>query len=582
MNFDLTKFDKHDQNRQPLIKIVFTKSLVAQSVASENRSSRAGHDNTTSFLRSSADMDPLALPLIDFQRPRMEAPIRLEKILQNKASQSNSRAGGHHHRQPDLSTSIRVYIPSSSGPDDEYAGEYRGHGHKKTVFELSGLPHPRRFDGAVLKVARQTDIEPSVFKQTSEYGITTPVLYECYGFDDRVKYHCWITDATIPLDEFVKFDVCDKPKCTLAACRCLLIAADRGLYLSDCHFFNFGVRVTSDATEHEVVILDAGSRGFHPEEVWSKKDLTKKCMHNFWKWSTNEGVRNTEVEQIYRGHNDLQQCIKDLNVKWSQSPILTTHPLTTESLRRELHSANDKALQRFVDSGAHRILQLVGRFACGDAWSDSLCTTCYRAAQSLKVTLQEDESAVLDELHSRVTNNRDEREVHDVIAFWWKLQEYREDWLSKQDGATEHDMVLNTAQVQKVLNNWEYYEMWWDLSWQQRREGHLPSIYNAALQNRAGWTCAAKAVIQYGVPQLRLHEVDGCMTEQINAVGEFANRVAKMLQNLAQGIVYHRSTESYKKAREASNTSIATWGLTYEGQSRRHLLSRESEKRARH
>ena len=55
---------------------------------------------------------------------------------------------------------------------------------------------------------------------------------------------------------------CNKERCVLAACRCLARAAQQyGLCVSDCHYFNFGVRITADAGEHEVVIIDVGSRG---------------------------------------------------------------------------------------------------------------------------------------------------------------------------------------------------------------------------------------------------------------------------------------------------------------------------------
>ena len=48
------------------------------------------------------------------------------------------------------------------------------------------------------------------------------------------------------------------------------IAAMHGLYLSDCHFYNFGILLTENATEHLVVIIDAGSRGILRDERWKK------------------------------------------------------------------------------------------------------------------------------------------------------------------------------------------------------------------------------------------------------------------------------------------------------------------------
>ena len=146
----------------------------------------------------------------------------------------------------------------------EYYGEYLGHGQSKTAFELN-CPGAR-FHGKVLKVAKANDMEPSVFMEAAQVGLTTSILYNCDGVDadSEHRFHCWITDRTIPLDEFCRGDKAIKIRCSLAAFCCILKAALHGLYLSDCHFFNFGVQLTENATEHRVVIIDAGSRGHPP------------------------------------------------------------------------------------------------------------------------------------------------------------------------------------------------------------------------------------------------------------------------------------------------------------------------------
>ena len=74
--------------------------------------------------------------------------------------------------------------------------------------------------------------------------------------------YVWITERTIPLDEFVECPMANRSQCTLAAFICVLECISIGLQISDTHFFNFGVRFFSDfATEHVVVLIDAGSRG---------------------------------------------------------------------------------------------------------------------------------------------------------------------------------------------------------------------------------------------------------------------------------------------------------------------------------
>ena len=75
--------------------------------------------------------------------------------------------------------------------------------------------------------------------------------------------------------------------------------------MSDNHFFNFGVKITSVATEHTVVIIDAGSRGLDPD-LWTKAQINARIMKRFWQHAEKEGARNIEVgrangEQLIAG-----------------------------------------------------------------------------------------------------------------------------------------------------------------------------------------------------------------------------------------------------------------------------------------
>ena len=95
-------------------------------------------------------------------------------------------------------------------------------------------------------------------------GLCPPILHNGWArqASDWRSYHCWITERTIPLDGFVQCPMANRSQCTLAAFICVLECVSIGLQISDTHFFNFGVRFFSDfATEHVVVLIDAGSRG---------------------------------------------------------------------------------------------------------------------------------------------------------------------------------------------------------------------------------------------------------------------------------------------------------------------------------
>ena len=179
----------------------------------------------------------------------------------------------------------------------EYYGEYIGHGKSKTAFVLdhSGA----EFHGKVLKVSKTEDMEPSIFTKASKHNLTTSILYNCHGVDDDTGciYHCWITDRTIPLDDFCRKDGVSKSKCVLAAVYCLLRATMQGFYLSDCHFYNFGVVLNENATDHLVVIIDAGSKSsaasafldgvtYEPK----KGDINTEVMYKFYKACDEEFV----------------------------------------------------------------------------------------------------------------------------------------------------------------------------------------------------------------------------------------------------------------------------------------------------
>ena len=159
----------------------------------------------------------------------LDPDIRLQKCM----TPSAVRIKPHHTRRPDVGIGILISMPNYRvGTSVEYYGEYLGHGQSKTAFELN-CPGAR-FHGKVLKVATASDMEPSVFIEASKMGLTTSILYNCAGVDTDSgrRFHCWITDRAIPLDEFCRYDDAIKSRCSLAAFCCILRAAQHGLHLS--------------------------------------------------------------------------------------------------------------------------------------------------------------------------------------------------------------------------------------------------------------------------------------------------------------------------------------------------------------
>ena len=254
----------------------------------------------------------------------------------------------HHTRSPDIGTAISIMFPwhdaKTATTEMTFYGHYKGHGQSKTAFVIHEEGH--EFHGQILKVTEQRDTEPYVFKQADLTTLTPRILYECEGVvvgDDSgdhsepKRFHCWITETTIPLDEFCQYEHTVKNKCCLAAACCMLEAMKGGLYLSDCAFFNFGVKVTDNNREHVVVIIDAGSRGIvYPDARWTKGQINKNVMSKFWNRCKDQLADPAEIKEIWTNSHDFEAALTTLTNKWLAHPRLTFGVASTRSIQREI------------------------------------------------------------------------------------------------------------------------------------------------------------------------------------------------------------------------------------------------------
>ena len=74
---------------------------------------------------------------------------------------------------------------------------------------------------------------------------------------------------------------------------------------------------------HDVVIIDAGSRGIHPEEKWKKSDVNATVMHKFWKACDNIGVPTEALKDMWRKSWTIEKCLENVEQQWFAWPILT-------------------------------------------------------------------------------------------------------------------------------------------------------------------------------------------------------------------------------------------------------------------
>jgi hypothetical protein len=482
-----------------------------------------------------------------------------------------ARVKKHSYRPPDVGIGILISIPcyraGRASPEMiEYCGQYCGHGASKTAFELN---HPgARFHGKVLKVARKRDMEPSVFMEAAELGLATRIYYNCDGVDADTGhcFHCWITDRTIPLDEFCRDENANKSSCSLAAFRCMLRAAHHGFYLSDCHFFNFGVIIdatenatehlvaTENATEHLVVIIDAGSRGIDRETLWAKRDINQKVMHKFWKACDEVSASCDKLQAMWKDSYNVEQCLQRASSEWQKWPFLTDVQERTSAILEAMF-----AKDRFRRSTAHskssyKMMELVGRFTAPDQWSSACFWECYRASEELQSELFTEQSNILDELYSRITTSRArDEELQNVMIFWGKLNEYRERECRRMMQSSE-DQAVTAEQASSMLENFKHYKLWHELTYEQRRRKSAKqhAALNAILHKKAGWTHAARAIMQMGLPKLEQPAQSDDATEHINALGQFARDMAKWLVSFAHNMHTYRQTEEYQKKYQTS------------------------------
>ena len=262
-----------------------------------------------------------------------------------------------------------------------------------------------------------------------------------------------------------------KSKCTLAAFCCTLRAAEHGLYLSDNHFYNFGVKITSDATEHTVVIIDAGSRGLDPY-LWTKSGINTKIMKRFWQYAEKEGGPNLLLQSKWRELHCWRQCLKWATREWERSPILTTTPISTHDLRHLFSATECDDIEHINQSNQYKILRMIGSFACAGQWSDDLDRACYRAARQFHVDLSSDEMDVIEELHSRITRGPRWRTNNAVLATWFELQSYRESYMRRNGQQDDRNLrgsirqeiysrlVPSVEEVRSIREEYYWYTLW--------------------------------------------------------------------------------------------------------------------------
>ena len=101
-------------------------------------------------------------------------------------------------------------------------------------------------------------------------------------------------------------------------------------------------------------------------------------------------------------------------------------------------------------------MEIVGRNIASSRWSRECALSCYRASKTTE-KLSDEEYQILDELYSRLTRDKDEKETRCIMDFWNRLDDYR-------SGLLQGGGPVAQFNGEQMIENFKYDVLWYDLS----------------------------------------------------------------------------------------------------------------------
>ena len=108
-------------------------------------------------------------------------------------------------------------------------------------------------------------------------------------------------------------------------------------------------------------------------------------------------------------------------------------------------------------TSAFKIIAIVGRWTAAEEWNNAYAFVSYRAASTTK-DLSAQENDILNELYERLTRDRGDEEVQNVMAFWGKLREYQRSCLQSSE-----DQEMTPARASYLLERFKWDVLWHEL-----------------------------------------------------------------------------------------------------------------------
>jgi hypothetical protein len=348
----------------------------------------------------------------------------------------------------------------------------------------------------------------------------------------------------------------------LAAYMCLIRAALKGFRLSDNEFYNFGVTIAESASEHPVVILDAGSHGWHPEKAFAKSFVNEKIMRKFWAHAI---AHRAYIEDIRTNWQQpgagMQSCLEWAECKWKANQN-SPHGRAWNHHTSVIQATEQRDLQAFEQTAP---LQFLSWLAGAAGAEEGFSNMCYREMKSNAhgIGLEGEDITIVEELWGRIKGSS--HDTKEILSFWYFLVDIRAGVLVS--GATEltPDEVahaeLTPDEVARCISKIQGI-----FKEKEAMEGQVirKNVMRSMINKRAGWWYAAMAVLQTGLPECgRTSDTDGA-TEHVCTIAEFIAEMMSWLADFAAQILRMRDTDVYREQHRRSGSDKNTSGLTDE------------------
>ena len=324
------------------------------------------------------------------------------------------------------------------------------------------------------------------------------------------------------------------------------------LYISDCGFQNLGLVVDDNATEHSIVVIDAGHNEFKTV-AWSKSEVNFKVMKKFWNHCEKQGAEIPELKRHWQQCHDLSDVLKRAKTEWQHiGAKVTEQPRQSDTIAAAMSNRDEQVLVIAKETPAYKIIKAVGQAVAGFVWSDDCAAQCYRASERLCLNLTLEDEAEISQLHNRLTTGRDtgENALDERVQFWVQLHEFRR----QQCGTDE----ISKQDAEEMLNKFRKEVLWYELSRQQKRSN--AAVQNSSLfviqDNRAGYKHVASAIMHCGLPQLLCPHGSDDLEQHMDILAQFATTMVRWLQTFASSMRSLRQSEEYQKKQAHSARAL--------------------------